>query len=67
MQGTKQIGRLFTVKETAPQMGLKESGLRALIFRGGITHYKIGKKVVISERTINEFLERALRPAKSER
>ncbi|MGB8481730.1 MAG: helix-turn-helix domain-containing protein [Acidobacteriaceae bacterium] len=57
------LGRIYSIPEAAPTMGLKPKGLWGMVARQEIETIKIGRLRKISERAIQEYLERNTSPA----
>lgn len=52
--------RKYGVKEASKLLGLSESGLRLVISKGGIPVLRIGSKMMLLERDIEDFLRSSL-------
>jgi excisionase family DNA binding protein len=50
--------RLLNVKEASEQLGISVPKLRLLMASGEIGHVKIGRRTLLSAKTLTEFIEK---------
>ena len=57
--------RLFNVKEASDHLGISVPKLRLLMASGEIGHIKIGRRTLLSAKTLAEFVEKHTIPPKA--
>lgn len=60
------VGRLLTLRECAERTGHRESTWRAWVLRRKVPFYRVGNSVRVSERDLENLVEKGRVPAQAE-
>lgn len=61
------IEQLYSISNGAQIMGIAEVTLRLKIWQGEIEHIKIGRRIMLRESQIEDYLARNTKPARQKR
>lgn len=56
--------KLLSARETAAQLSISRAALSRFVARGSIGHYRIGDRVLFSQKHIDVYLSSVERPAR---
>jgi excisionase family DNA binding protein len=56
--------KLLSARDTAAQLGISRATLSRLVTRGKIGHYRIGDRILFSEKHISNYLASVEHPAR---
>jgi len=61
------VGRLLTLRECSERTGHRESTWRAWVLHRRVPFYRVGRSVRVSERDLEELIEKGRVPAREAR